>query len=102
MLNVKKMLTKIANQFANMECGRVTNLGEVSSNSTKDATITFSNTFSEVPKVVACIESSSTAYGMGRLSCAVLSISTTGFTVRVFNADTSPRSPYIQWIAIAK
>lgn len=102
MLNVKKMLTKIANQLANIECGRVTNLGEVSSNSTKDATITFSNTFSEAPKVVASIESSSTAYGMGRLTCAVLSVSTTGFTVRVFNADTSARSPYIQWIAIAK
>lgn len=102
MLNVKKMLTKMANQFANMECGRVTNLGEVSSNSTKDATITFSNTFSEAPKVVACIESSSTAYGMGRLTCAVHSVTTTGCKVRVFNADTSGRSPYIHWIAIAK
>lgn len=102
MLNVKKMLTKITNQLANIECGRVSNLGEVSSNSTKDATITFTSTFSSTPTVVACLESSSTGYGMGRLTCAVLSVSTTGFTVRVFNADTSARSPYIQWIAIAK
>ena len=102
MLNVKKMLTKIANKIEKMDCGVVTNLGEVSSNSTKDATITFTSTFSEPPNVVACLESSSTAYGMGRLTCAVHSITTTGCKVRVFNADTSGRSPYIQWIAIAK
>lgn len=102
MLNVKKMLTKMANQFANMECGRVTNLGEVSSNSTKDAIITFSNTFSEVPNVVACFESTAKSYGFGRLSLGVHSVTTTGFKVRVFNADTGERTPSIQWIAIAK
>lgn len=102
MLNVKKMLTKIANKIEQMDCGVVTNLGEVASNSTKDVTITFTSTFNSAPTVVACLVSSSTGYGMGRLTCAVHSVTTTGFKVRVFNADTTARSPYIQWIAIAK
>ena len=102
MLDIKKLLGKVARQLLDMQCGRITTLGEVSSNNRKDVTVTFAKPFSKTPNVVACFESSSTAYGMGSLSCAVLSISTTGFTVRVFNADTSGRSPYIQWIAIAK
>ena len=102
MLNVKKMLTKIANKIEQMDCGVVTNLGEVASNGTKDATITFTSTFSSAPTVVACLVSSSTGYGMGRISVSVFSTTNTGCKVRVFNADTSTRSPYIQWIAIAK
>ena len=102
MLNAKKMLGKITNQLEQMDSGRITDLGEVSSNSTKDATVTFNRTFSEPPNVVVCLESSSTAYGFGRVMCGVHSITTTGCKVRVFNADTGGRSPYIQWIAIAK
>ena len=102
MLNIKKLLSKVTRQLSDMQCGRITTLGEVSSNNKKDVTVTFAKAFSKTPNVVACFESSSTAYGFGRMTCGVLSVSTTGFTVRVFNADTSPRSPYIQWIAIAK
>ena len=102
MLNIKKLLSKVTRQLSDMQCGRITTLGEVSSNNKKDVTVTFAKAFSKVPNVTACLESSSTAYGFGRMTCGVLSVSTTGFTVRVFNADTSARSPYIQWIAIAK
>ena len=102
MLNVKKMLTMISNKIEQMDCGVVTNLGEVASNSTKDATVTFNRTFSEPPTVVACLVSTSTAYGFGRISCGVHSITTTSCKVRVFNADTVARSPYFSWIAIAK
>lgn len=95
-------LNEMDSKLEEVDGGCITDLGEISSNSTKDTTVTFNRTFSEPPNVVACLESSSTGYGMGRISVSVLSITKTGCKVRVYNADTSTRSPYIQWIAIAK
>lgn len=82
-----------------IDSGRDTTLGTVNSNSYKDVSISFNKTFQSVPNVVACFESTATSYGFGRLSLGVHSVTTTGFKVRVFNADTGERSPYIQWIA---
>ena len=102
MLNIKKLLSKVTNQLANMDCGRDTSLGTVNSNSYKDVSISFNKTFQNVPNVVACFESTAGSYGFGRLSLGVNSVTKTGFKVRVFNADTGSRSPNIYWIAIAK
>ena len=82
-----------------VDSGRETSLGTVNSNSYKDVSISFNKTFQSVPNVVACFESTAGSYGFGRLSLGVHSVTTTGFKVRVFNADTGGRSPYIQWIA---
>ena len=67
----------------------------------KDFTInSFGKTFSSTPTVTATLVSTSNAYQIGYLSVAVLSTSTTGATLRVFNADSTSRAPAINWIAI--
>ena len=97
MLNVKKLLTKLMYRT----CGGAFPVGNVSGGSYKDLTVTFDKAFSAVPSVVVCLNSNSISPNMGLVTAAVLSRSTTGFSVRVFNADSSGRSPYIDWVATA-
>lgn len=69
-------------------------------NGYKDFTVTFGHTYTSPPHVVPGFYSTSTAAGLGGLSCAVNSITTTGCTIRVFNNTSSARSPAVEWIAI--
>ena len=71
----------------------------IPSHSTVDVEVTFEEAFPAAPNVVACLNSSG-GYGVGSLSVGVFSITTTGFTARVFNNDTSGRGPDVEWIAI--
>lgn len=71
----------------------------IPSHSTADVAVTFDEPFPSAPNVVACLNSSG-GYGVGSLSVGVFSITTTGFTARVFNNDTSGRGPDVEWIAI--
>lgn len=71
----------------------------IPSHSTVDVAVTFAEPFPAAPNVVACLNSSG-GYGVGSLSVGVFSITTTGFTARVFNNDTSGRGPDVEWIAI--
>lgn len=71
----------------------------IPSHSTVDVEVTFDEPFPAAPNVVACLNSSG-GYGVGSLSVGVFSITTTGFTARVFNNDTSGRGPDVEWIAI--
>ena len=81
------------------ESGTITG-SSVSAGGTKDYEVTFSKSFSSVPIVVACFQSTSTAGAFGKCTLGVVSTSTTGFTVRVFNGDSSGRGPNINWIAV--
>lgn len=73
----------------------------VSARSYKDVDISFTGkSFSSNPTVTATLVSTSTAYQLGNVSVAVVSTSTTGATLRVFNADSTSRAPAINWIAI--
>lgn len=82
------------------ECGAITGVSNVQSHSYDDYQVYFSKTFSSAPIVVVGMMSSSTGYGVGSVSVSAHSITTTGFTARIFNNDTSARSPYIHWIAM--
>ena len=73
----------------------------VTAGSYLDYSVTFANAFSTTPTVVACFQSTSVAGAFGRCTLGIVSTTTTGFTVRVFNGDTSGRAPNINWIAIA-
>lgn len=95
MLNVKKLLTRLMYR----SCGGAFSAGNVAANSYKDITVTYDRAFSAIPSVVVCLNSNSTSPNMGYVTAAVLSRSTTGFTARIFNADSSTRSPYVDWIA---
>ena len=84
---------------ATYESGTITG-SSVSANSYKDYNVTFSKTFSAAPIVVACFQSTSTAGAFGNCTLGIVSTSSTGFTVRVFNGDTQGRGPNINWVAI--
>ena len=65
-----------------------------------DIAVTFASAYSAAPNVVVCFRSNSTAGAFGDCSCAVYTISATGFTIRAFNAGSTDRKPGYRWIAI--
>lgn len=77
--------------------GQVTNLGQISANSYKDATITHNLGAGAI--VVATLFSSGTAANIGQTTCTVHSVDATTAKIRVFNNRSSTLSPYINWIA---
>ena len=84
---------------ARFQHGRITG-SNVASHAYQDYPVTFDNGFEAAPTVVAGLFSSSTGYGVGSVSVGVHSITSTGFTARVFNNDSTTRSPDIEWIAM--
>lgn len=72
----------------------------VNSNSYTDKTISFSPAFQNAPTVSATFWTSSTAGGFGRCVVAIVSVTTSGATLRIYNGDTSARSPNVYWTAI--
>ena len=102
-MNIKKLATLFARQFANLQAGSVGAM-TVNKNTYQDFTVTFDHAFDSTPVVVVGLVSGSTGYGSGNLSVSVISASTTGFTGRVFNADgtSNSRSPALRWIAMNK
>ena len=82
------------------DCGAITGVPNVPSHSYSDIQVYFSKVFSSAPIVVVGMMSSSTGYGTGSVSVSAHSIATYGFTARIFNNDTSARSPDIHWIAM--
>lgn len=82
-----------------IDSGRTASI-TAAANSYKDLAVSFDTSFSSTPKVVCSIYSTSTAGAIGSLTCSALNVTTTGFTVRVFNAGSASRSPAVDWIAI--
>ena len=62
--------------------------------------IPFGQTFDSVPVVVASIVSTSTSPTLGSITVAVKSVTTSTFSLRVFNNTSAPRSPAISWVAV--
>lgn len=63
--------------------------------------VSYSSTgFTSAPHVIIGFESTSTASGFGRCSCSAYNVTATSFYARIFNADTTSRSPNLVWIAI--
>lgn len=89
-----------AKGYANFDRGVVASTS-IGSRSYADWDVYFNKTFESVPIVVATLCSSSTAYQIGNVSCSVLanSITKNKFTLRMFNADTTSRSPAVYWMA---
>lgn len=74
-------------------------VGEVSANNYKDVAVSYGKTFPAAPTVVVCLSSTSTAGAIGSITACPINETTTGFTLRVFNAGTAARSPAVRWIA---
>lgn len=78
---------------------------EVSGNSYKDFTVSFSESgFTSSPAVVACIGGASTASAATSLyastSLAIYKITSNGCRIRFFNGSNTTLSPSIQWVAL--
>jgi len=85
-----------------IESGYEDTITAVSGNSYVDIPITFNHTFTNNPNISLTLVSSSTAGAFGSVTITVLpsSVSTTGFTARVFNAGSSSRDIRFYWLAI--
>ena len=83
-----------------VQCGLIA-ATNVSSGSYADVSVTFPKAFQSVPVVVVGFKSESTAGTFGRCSVAVTgTVTAAGFTVRIFNGDTTARVPRVSWIAV--
>lgn len=82
------------------QCGQYTSTTNIPAGSYADFTLNFIYEFPETPTVVACAYSTSTAAGMGNVLVAVTEERPTYFKMRIFNNDSSARSPYVNWIAL--
>lgn len=99
MNTLSSILKFIGNRFERMQGGYVTAV-EVPSNSYVDREVTFPKAYSAEPKVVACSATTSVYGAVGKMSWSVINVTNTGFTIRIYNADTQSRSPGMRWIAI--
>lgn len=86
---------------AHIETGFL-DLTEATKNSVTTTTVSFKTSFSLIPIVVGCFQSSSSAAAHAAIDYSISNRSTTGFTVKVFNNSSSDRSPNFLWIAIGK
>lgn len=81
-------------------CGNVPSSEvNVPANAYADFSINFGKTIDD-PFIIVGFMSGSTAAAMGRLAVGVASQTTTGFVARVWNSDTSARSPGLRWLAM--
>ena len=82
-----------------VQCGRIAGTS-VDSGKYVDVPITFPRAFHSAPIVVVGFETESSAGSFGRCTAAVTgTVTASGFTVRIFNGDTTTRVPRVSWIA---
>ena len=79
--------------------GTVGQTETVSANSYRDYSVSFGRTYSSAPVVQLTIYSTSTS---ADFNCDIVlrSVTTTGFTARIFNRENAARSPGFHWTAI--
>lgn len=82
----------------NMQSGKISTTN-VSSHTYKDFSVTFKHPFGYVPIVVVGLATTSTGYGTGSVSVSAHSVTKNGFTIRLFNNDTTSRNPDVAWFA---
>lgn len=74
---------------------------DIPANSINDTKITFDRAFPSKPFVSVNLNSGSTAPGIGNITACAINVSSTGFTLRVFNNDSAQRSPAFDWLAVS-
>lgn len=89
-----------------IRAGSVAALGNTAGGAYKDKSVSFGTElggayeFASAPVVVVGFKSDSSAGTFGRCCVSAHSVTTTGFTLRFFNGDSSNRNPEFYWIAI--
>lgn len=86
----------------NIDAGLTSSTVDTAAGTYQDVNIAFHKTFASAPIVVVGFDTTGTQANFGMCCVAVVngSITTTGFTARVFNADSAVRKPRVSWIAI--
>lgn len=86
----------------NIDAGLTSATVDTAAGTYQDVNIAFHKTFASAPVVVVGFDTTGTQANFGHCCVAVVngSITTTGFTARVFNADSAVRKPRVSWIAI--
>lgn len=86
----------------NIDAGLTNSTVDTAAGTYQDVNIAFHKTFASAPIVVVGFDTTGTQANFGYCCVAVVngSITTTGFTARVFNADSAVRKPRVSWIAI--
>ena len=81
-----------------IDVGEVDQSQSIAANSYRDYNVTFDSAFGRVPNVQLTIYTTSTAT---TFDCDIYlrSVSTTGFTARIFNRESTSRSPGFRWQA---
>lgn len=74
---------------------------DMPANSYKDVQIEFPKPFESDPNILASIWGMSESPSYGNINFSYDNISKTGFTMRIYNDNTSVRVPRFRWIAIA-
>lgn len=98
--STKMTIDSIIDRLDKIQFARgTTSLGNVAANSYVDRNVSFGKTFTSAPTVVVALQSTSTSPTMGAIDVCPINITTTGFTIRVFNSTSSQRSPAATWIA---
>lgn len=87
---------------ANIDAGLTSSTVDTAAGTYQDVNIAFHKTFAAAPIVVVGFDTTGTQANFGMCCVAVVNgtITTTGFTARVFNADSAVRKPRVSWIAI--
>lgn len=86
----------------NIDAGLTSATVDTAAGTYQDVNIAFHKTFAAAPVVVVGFDTTGTQANFGMCCVAVVNgtITTTGFTARVFNADSAVRKPRVSWIAI--
>lgn len=71
----------------------------VPANGYLDTNITYTTEFPSIPGVYTNVSSGSTAAGMGNFEVGTVNETTTGCTIRCWNASDTARTPHIRWLA---
>jgi hypothetical protein len=72
----------------------------ISANTATNITVSFSKTFATAPQVVAGLKGTLTAANTGNVAVSASNVTTTGFTLRCYNASSSQKTIYVSWIAV--
>lgn len=99
MKRLNDIITKLAEQSVLTETGTIGSTS-VAANNYTDVSVSFSKSFSRVPKVIVSLVSESTAGAIGSLEVSAISVTKTGCKIRIFNAGSSNRAPGATWVAI--
>lgn len=81
-----------------IQAGRVSSI-DCAGNSMATYNVTFSVPFSKAPQVVVSLYSNTSASGYGNVSVMSTLITTTGFQIKVANANSGSFAPGVSWIA---